>query len=999
MESQATRSLVEHIFANANIPRILSRTLLGFAADIEDAVLNVVLNEYLDPNSLNDNIVRWTGVNINLQNLNFATSLSSIASYTQQNVRLHVPMMVENALRVVVEPLTQALSEFAADLSNTLLAVGAKELPSRALARPRTVHAELVKYYLEKSRVLDTEGQKYVYEAFLTAFSDQVLSVLNPRMTEGTPLGGSPMEKIIYNTALAPFENVADISMFTLWGKEWKLETKDYRMQFYSTVQAATYGLIGNLVLQVVICGNKIRLSFFVERITEEDPDARKLLKRLFRKPLLRFSFMEEPNRERGRGKIKIYTIEGERKLLCVLDTKQKPLMTQSFAQVDFVHTINDTIKEYINTEEQRITTPLSNLNSVFRGIKRVSELQKNADTFKTRSLFPLLLDYEYYTQPYWFSIDFHLVMGSPQHNSGPMQLTVIPKETAAHRTFSFDHFAHQKEIAQIPIQLHAPCRSTTDLKGTIRKVAAWITGKAIGGAAGCLRRVEYIRTEDKEELALWWVERAKLQTITIRVRAMNQPSSELPTRDRKEARLGRLTVRTMTRVMDSESANSGTLVYPSLRWLIFIFVSSRSVLAGSFRRERSLFGASALLQNQAEKRAQREQYSLKLNFFKVSRTATDPSWSLRINALLMQPKYAQLIDALGQQKEEFVENLANAYTAWVNQLHAVSTPGTGSTLSGEDLEAMCIDRTRLEECEKKYGMWGSLFFQEPKLQLGKTIARKRMVSPFLFKYWRIDRPSSSAKIAIGDLEDLEEYKHTATRTHNVQIISTLQASISILLNKYRQAIQEEEAGMDVRSDYKIQIMKYLHLVMLDVLKEAQNPNEEVTPATLSSSLRSAGYEVLVRLSNSNSSPFSSLEEEKERFAAIEGMAEMLYKDLQLPVRSIHLRSLYALRVKVYDGPVPLPFATKMVRSNPLAMHAGFQLFPIDYSILNACNGAGAGSYCPHPSVMWNHVYITLLVLTQLIQRRDAVSELLAADSFSQVTGQERTESALEQVI
>lgn len=277
--------------------------------------------------------------------------------------------------------------------------------------------------------------------------------------------------------------------------------------------------------------------------------------------------------------------------------------------------------------------------------------------------------------------------------------------------------------------------------------------------------------------------------------------------------------MRTLRRVMDSEAATTGSLIFPSVRFSVFTFLASRCVLAGAFRRERSLFGTAALMQNQAEKRAHREQYSLKLNFFKVSKTTTDPSWSLRIRALMQQPKYAQLVEALGSRFEEFVDHLANAYTTWVNQLHAEASRNTGSALNAETLEAMCPDQTRLVACEQRYGMWGSLFFQEPHLPLGRAIARKRMSSPFLFKYWRLGEPASSAKTAIADIEDLEQYKHTAKRTHNIQIVGTLQASISILLSKYKQVLHEEEMGADVRSDHKFQLMKYLHLLMRDVLK------------------------------------------------------------------------------------------------------------------------------------------------------------------------------------
>ena len=185
--------------------------------------------------------------------------------------------------------------------------------------------------------------------------------------------------------------------------------------------------------------------------------------------------------------------------------------------------------------------------------------------------------------------------------------------------------------------------------------------------------------------------------------------------------------------------------------------------------------------------------------------------------------------------------------------------------------------------------------------------------------------------------------------------------------------------------------MKYLYLQMQEVLAEARNPQGGVTVANLTSSLRAAGYDVLVRLPLP---PGPSPQVEKERFAVLEGLADMFYNDLQLPTRSMQLRSLYGLRIGLFESKVHLPFAAKMMRNNPLTTHVGFQLFPTDQTIRNYCDGG----YCPHAVVMWNHVYISLMVLSQLMERIDTVAELLVADSISHVTGQERSNTASQQV-
>lgn len=491
MESHETRSLVENILVDANIPQILGRTLLGFAAEIEDAVLNVIISTYLEPEALNDGLLRWTGVNFNLQNLNLANSFAGISSYLQQIIRHHAPVVVGDLREVVVEPLFHGLVTYVQDLANALLSVGAKELPKRVLSRPSIVHAELENYYLGSDRVMDAEGQRYAYEAFQVAFSDQVLRSLNPPSVPRGLVGWSPIQKIILNTFLAPFEGVSTISELRMWEPEWMLETKDYRTYFYRPLQTATYGFIAHLQLTVRIRGNKITLKFFVESMTSADPNARKILKKVFGRKPLRFAYAASD--DGGGATIRVSTPVGQ--LIATLTTRQKPPMTQSFSQVDIVHTVNAALMNFSSENTQVIQGALDNLNSVFKGIDKVDQLEKCAGAFKANSLFPLLLDYEYYTQPSWFATDFHLVFASPSRISGPARLTVIPKGSRAYRTFAFDHYACQELVAKIPAELHAPCNSSASrLRRAISRAATWLTGTVYGKNTSCFRKVQYSR-------------------------------------------------------------------------------------------------------------------------------------------------------------------------------------------------------------------------------------------------------------------------------------------------------------------------------------------------------------------------------------------------------------------------------------------------------------------------------------------------------------------------
>ncbi|KAL8273426.1 hypothetical protein Esti_002671 [Eimeria stiedai] len=538
-----------------------------------------------------------------------------------------------------------------------------------------------------------------------------------------------------------------------------------------------------------------------------------------------------------------------------------------------------------------------------------------------------------------------------------------------------------RREAPVIPAGLYMPCgTSPSRLRRAFGAAATWLTGMAYGKESKCFRKVQYLRDAGGEVLNISWIEDGELQSIKLPVQALGQPGADIPQKDRSEAVVDRQTIRVIERVLNAEAAEAGSVAFPALRWLISTYIAGRSILSGALRRERTLFETASLEQGEVRKLASKEQESLAMHFFRRARTSTDPAWRLRVAALLNQAKYKELHSSLGSRREEFVEALAKAYTTWVDRLQAESAESTAGVVSAQQLEAMCPDKSRLEDCERNYGVWGSLYFQEADLALARSIGSKRMESPYLFKYWRINQDAAAASLAVADFEALERYKHDMRRTHNVEVVGGLQASISILLGKYTQALRAEESGMDIRSDHKFQLLKYLHMQMREVLKEAKNPKEPNTTAILASNLRAAGYDVLVRI------PLHlgcTATEAKEKFGILEGLADLFYRDLQLPTRSIHLRSLYGLQINLYGSKVHLLFASRMMRSNPLASHGGFQLTRKNESIRESCKT----NFCPHTAVMWNHVYVMLLVLMQLAESPDVVSELLVADSFSEITG------------
>lgn len=493
MESHETRSVVENIVVDAKIPQTMSRALRSFSASIEDKILDVIISTCLEPVALGDQLMRLTGVSFDLQSLALASSFPELSAYLQQIMRYHAPVAFGDLARVVVEPLSHSLVSYAKDLANILLSVGAKALPVRVLSRPSVVYAALVDYYLKSPRVLDPAGQRFVYETFIAAFSDQVLNAFNPTNGKQPLAGSSPIQKIIFSTVLAPFENISTASDFFLWGPEWTILTKNYRLFLYRQQSSAVTGFIGHLQLTVVIKGEKIQLVFYVERMTNEHPNSKRVLRKLFGRKTLRFAYEAYPPENGSGGIIRIFTPENQ--IIAVLDTVQKPPVTQSFKQADIAYSTNIKLIKYIDANMQVLKGALDNLNSAFEGILHVLQLKKCAEAFKNNALFTLLLDFEYYTQPRWFSTDFHISFTAPTQIPGAAQMSVVPAGNRVYRVFAIDHFAQQEAVARIPADLQRPCRaSTRRFHRVLSKAATWLTGTVYQGESKCQRKVQYTR-------------------------------------------------------------------------------------------------------------------------------------------------------------------------------------------------------------------------------------------------------------------------------------------------------------------------------------------------------------------------------------------------------------------------------------------------------------------------------------------------------------------------
>lgn len=439
--------------------------------------------------------------------------------------------------------------------------------------------------------------------------------------------------------------------------------------------------------------------------------------------------------------------------------------------------------------------------------------------------------------------------------------------------------------------------------------------------------------------------------------------------------------VRKMTSVLRTEADDRSTLAFPALRWMLSTYLTAKSVLVAALRRERVEFKKATFLQSKTMRRAHKEQQSVNDALFRSSSQRLDPQWRIRIESILNQPKFKELVQALGHLKDDFVNVLASAYGEWVGSYISSQKRKKSTRLTSEHIEGLCT-KEDVQECERNYGLWGSLHIHEKESQLAHSIGKRRMQAPYLFKYWDKKDPPSKAKVALGDFDEIESYKHSTGKTTNVAVFGNIQASIAILLNKYMQQLQDEAEGADVTPGQKFQIMKYIYIHIHELLEE-NLPGAQSSLPSLSSSLRSAGFNVLVQVSP----PLGvSPEEADSRYRELEATADLLYRDLEGPIQSINARTLYSFEMLLGTRNMHLPFVAHMMRSNPLASAAGYQISAQDHRVRRICKG----SFCPAPGVIWNHMYITLMVLLQFLERTDMARELIVSDNFAAITGQER---------
>lgn len=487
LNSHSTRGIIENNLDSIDVPRLLGKAMLGFASDIEDGVLKFVNKSFLEPETLNSSIERSTGINLNLQNMQAAQSFTDLKIFLNDLLRRHMPLLVCDFRKTVLMPLLHNVLSYVKDFLNVFTSVLANDVPQRLLSPPSTPHSALVNYYLGSTRVMDSQGQYYLYDELLNTFNRRIMHALSPLGTTQDLTGFSPLQSILLGTFLAPDGQNLSAKELALWGKQWTIRTSQFRATYYPQLMHEVTGFLGVLQLTATIINTKVKLNFFIEHQTGPNTQMRRLTS-YFRKIPLTFTFSAFSD---GAGGDMVVSQNNQH--IATIRARCKPLIIQTLEQADLAASNSAPLRRFLRTDAYLLQGSIGGLSPAFSGIENIEGLEKDAKAFEEHAIVSTMLNVEYYHQTRWFDTEFYLTFTVPEHFKSEAYISVVMAKSKATRMFSFDMFEHQTQISRLPSALLEPCQPKRGLFRTVRSnVMTFVKGTLHVTEHRCTRSIYY---------------------------------------------------------------------------------------------------------------------------------------------------------------------------------------------------------------------------------------------------------------------------------------------------------------------------------------------------------------------------------------------------------------------------------------------------------------------------------------------------------------------------
>ncbi|PFH36752.1 hypothetical protein BESB_049440 [Besnoitia besnoiti] len=988
VKSYSTKNLLESIIDKVDLPELVAHILEPFFPQVEQVVVKCI-REYVTVEFLDGVIREQLSSRFKLESLALSSKIKDIAEYLVNIVRRRVPIVLTKLKHYFISPTLHYVARILKELVVSVVTTGADNVANLLLQRPHKLHPAHFQYIIRLPSLTDSVGLRDVYETVLAVFRDRTLRAINPTIHIPPELtaGLAPLEKIIAFGLFPPLHPLNPLGFPSLTERAWQTQTTNHRLIFYPTLQTGVTGFLGELRLTLTHNQREIAHVFQIKDVKGLSAAELKKSMGMFTNRMLTFEFTRH---SRVPHAADVVVRSPSREVLCTLSVRFGSLFVDAIQQASLITHLNQSIpgiiKHLQSISSEGLEDVLTELARQLPGIDQPDVLLAEAAGMVERKLYSNLLQYEYLSASDWFSLDFGISVSVPRVDdpaaaTGPasVELTVLVGETEVAKSFLVSVFDHQDQLAQLDDIVKRRCGVKQSL--TQRLLSRLRGSGAVENTPKCMKIAKFSTDHSgRSWLTLRWKNGNGYASERFAVTPTNNPDMSKTVEQPAERPLSDENLEDLRSRIASASAQRGKS-YELIHWAVFTVLFKTAVVNASYRRQRRAFRRAMSETNDSGKRVFRERDYLDSEIFRKPQATLDPSWMLRLDALIHQPKYRELVTMFGDKLHAYKEALAFALSS-IPVTESDSVQSASAMITAERLGQLCpLDRPESEEkksaCEKNNGMWGSLWVTDRGSSLLNFIGQKKMKTPALFKYWPAGATDTVAKYAVGDLDEIEMYLHSRADAVTVKLVSPTVVSQQVFVQLYDNYLAGEASGRVKDVGEKYQVLKYAHINQIRLLRWYMSLARGQQEASVSAVLRNAGQAIINAVEPTS---VMTAEEKYTWSSKLEAYAEQVYRDLEI---SFGMRELSVTLGTPTSGvteasqPHYMVYLTTLLHRNPYADGVGFQSSLQEPTIHRGCSASPID--CPSHEVLWNHVYTTLLVMVQLAPHPEILESLLAA--------------------
>ncbi|PHJ24128.1 hypothetical protein CSUI_002019, partial [Cystoisospora suis] len=991
LKSYGTKNMVETVLENADIPAVAAGIVETLLPTAESTAIDG-LRAFMHSEALSDIIRQTAGRAFQPESLATLRRLDEAVEFLVTFIRKRAPLLARGFSKGIFVPAMRVLMSAVKQIITVSMSEGADGLARLLLRRPKIPSPTLIRYILATPALTDAQGLTRLYESLLGVFSKATMAALNPlAFVQETPTAHLTPFECLVAFGLFPSGSLEDLSRTKAFHRSWRITHRTSQMTIYPSTKVAITGFLGEIVLPLPAFGKDILHTFFIDKIHGATLTQLKKLVQSHGDAFTHFSF-ERHESIPSQGILRLSRLAGD--VLCTLEVRFTPLPLTLLKEAKVFHRLGRAVTEFIGRNGSNLSPDFqrvfSEAGEVLPGVGDVAELAEDFSiAISERSLLQMVLSYEYQSQPTWFATDFSLQLTMPADIESAVDLTISSGPFQTQKTYRVQAFENLGSLMKLDETVKSPCvrgladRITASL-GT--RILSYFARRQVILSYKCVKKAEVTTDANgSTTLTLSWHDGSGPSFASLRVEPVSNPEEtnitvfpdELPLTARDHEKLRDL--------LGTAVSMHGREAHAMLRACMTITFLRNGVANSFFRLQKAEYKRTMLQLDDTGRKTFREKDLLEREVFLRHGKEPDPGWLLRLEVLFKQPAHRALAYMLGKKLQEFINTLAMSISNMPGK--ALSQEEASLTVSETVLDSICPGTeegksSHRRACEKRSGLYGSLHITDPASPLLNLMGQSLMKSPALFRYWRQRDSEASAKFAVGDLAEIQKVRHSGGTGFLIEVVSPTVVRHQVLVKLYADLLDGERTGKVTDKQQKYQLMKYMHISVMTLLHDVSARSEQRMTATrisLTALLREAGQAVINILEPQQA---TTLEEKKEWFNRVENLAEQLYRDLETPFAMEELSQYFRMSGAGDTGRPHhhLNLGSRLLVDNPFVSSTGYQVALQDPSIAEPC--LKSQTICPHFGVLWNHAYMSLLIMFQLMDRCELLHSYMTADGY-----------------